>query len=323
MTSSAEGRMPDFFIVGHEKCGTTSLYRILRSHPEIFMPDLKEPRFFIRDASTEATQGRGIRPRTLEAYMALFAPAGPEQLAGEASPQYIRSKDAARRIAEAKPDARVIALLREPASFVHTCHLNCVRELVESERDLCKALALEAERLEGRSIPRGCRAPTRLLYGEHVRYVEQLRRLHEAFGPEQVLVLIYEDFRDDNDATVRRVLRFLDVDDTPPLVSVETKRVRKAVRYKRLHRMALAIQRARRQPALAGRASRALDAITPRVLRSGALEDRLRRLIFSVPPPPDERLMLELRRRFEPEVQALGEYLGRDMVSFWGYDDLG
>ena len=56
-----------------------------------------------------------------------------------------------------------------------------------------------------------------LLYSDHVRYVEQLRRYHEAFPPEQVLVLIYDDFRADNEGTVRRVLRFLEVDEDAPI----------------------------------------------------------------------------------------------------------
>ena len=56
-----------------------------------------------------------------------------------------------------------------------------------------------------------------LLYSERVRYVDQLRRYHEVFAPEQVLVLIYDDFRDDNESTVRTVLRFLEVDDSGPI----------------------------------------------------------------------------------------------------------
>ncbi len=54
-----------------------------------------------------------------------------------------------------------------------------------------------------------------------MRYVEQLRRYHAVFAPEQVLVLIYDDFRADNEATVRRVLRFLGVDDSVPVVPIE------------------------------------------------------------------------------------------------------
>jgi hypothetical protein len=47
-----------------------------------------------------------------------------------------------------------------------------------------------------------------------------------------------------------------------------------------------------------------------------------RRLVFSAPPPPDERLMAELRVRYAGEVRALSEFLGRDLVGEWGYDDL-
>src|SRR4029077_16766779 len=94
-------RLPDFFVVGHEKSGTTALYEMLRSHPHVFLPELKEPRFF----SPEVRGASGAREdqpytATLEEYLALFAPAKPEQLVGEASPQYLRSPDAARRIAE-------------------------------------------------------------------------------------------------------------------------------------------------------------------------------------------------------------------------------
>ncbi len=76
-------------------------------------------------------------------------------------------------------------------------------------------------RRRGEHIPPCSPRPQGLLYSEHVRYVEQLRRYHAVFAREQVLVLIYDDFRADNEATVRRVLRFLDVDDTAPIEAVE------------------------------------------------------------------------------------------------------
>jgi hypothetical protein len=324
-TAAAPGvRVPDFFIVGHEKCGTTALYHILRQHPQIFMPDVKEPRFFMPDLRQP---GPGVpagefRGRSREEYLSLFAPASPEQRAGEASPQYIRSREAAGLIAEMQPAARIIVVLREPTSFLRSFHLNCVRGFVETERDLRKAIALEDARREGRQLPRDSRAPNRLFYCDHVRYVDQLRRFDAVFPREQMLVLIYEDFRRDNDATVRRILRFLDVDDTVELEPVEARRERKAVRFPRLHRLALAVQLARRRPASASRLSRTLDALTPRQLRSDRVENLLRRVVFSVAEPPDEQFMLELRRRFKPEVVALSEYLGRDLVSEWGYDNI-
>jgi hypothetical protein len=314
------GRMPEFFIVGHEKSGTTALYEILRRHPEIFMPDLKEPRFFMRDAATETT-GAGVRPHTLEGYLSLFAAASSGQRVGEASPQYIRSPDAVRRIAEAQPQARIIALLREPTSFLRSYHLENLASAIESERDLRKAMALEQRRRQGESIPRGCEAPDRLLYSEHVQYATQLRRLHAAFGRERVLPLIYEDFRRDNTGVVGEVLRFLEVDDSLPLEPVEVVSAkRRDVRFMSLHHATRALKRARHNPANSGRVSRAVSALAggmlahPRVVRSW------RRLVYAVPAPPDEQFVLELRHRFKPEVVALSEYLERDLVTLWGYD---
>jgi hypothetical protein len=67
---------------------------------------------------------------------------------------------------------------------------------------------------------------------------------------------------------------------------------------------------------------RALKAVTPRDVRRSMLRRAKRRLLFGEPRPADAGLVLELRRRFKGEVEALSEYLGRDLVSFWGYDHL-
>ena len=314
-------RLPEFFIIGHEKSGTTALYEMLRRHPQIFMPDLKEPRFFMRDAASRAPAGKGVRPRTLADYLALFAAASPEQRAGEASPQYIRSPDAARRIAELQPDARIIALLREPTSFLRSYHLENLASAIESERDLRKAMALEERRRHGDAIPRGCEAPDRLLYSEHVRYVEQLRRFHAVFPRERVLPLIYDDFRRDNVGTVGEVLRFLEVDDSLPLEPVEVPGAkRRGVRFMSLHHATRAMKRARHNPAKAGRLSRSVSALAGGLLGSPRVVRTWRRVVYSVPAAPDEQFLLELRRRFKPEVVALSEYLERDLVTLWGYD---
>src|ERR1035437_7609249 len=65
------GRMPDFMIVGHPKCGTTALHHMLRRHPQIFMPDLKETWFFVPELQSRLRRP-GRRPDTLEEYMQQF-----------------------------------------------------------------------------------------------------------------------------------------------------------------------------------------------------------------------------------------------------------
>ncbi len=304
--AAANGRAPDFFIVGNPKSGTTALYEMLRRHPQIYMPTLKEPHFL-----AAAEPPPPPLPRTLEEYLALFAPARPDQRAGEASPSYLRSPLAVDRIAQLQPGARIVAILREPASFVRSLHLQYLQDHVESERDLRTALTREQIVRDGRTV---------LRYSERVRYVEQLRRYHERFAPERILVLIYDDFRADNEATVRRVLRFLEVDDT---VTIELLDANPTVRMRsvRLARLTHAV-RTGRGP-LGATLRTPIRVLTSQRMRAGAMRIVRRRLLYGASQPPDEALMLDLRRRFAPEVVALSEYLGRDLVTLWGYDRLG
>ena len=185
-------------------------------------------------------------------------------------------------------------------------HLQLVQEHVESEKDLRTAVAHEEIERDGRRL---------LRYSDHVRYVEQLARFHAAFPPEQVLALVYDDFRRDNEATVRSVLRFLDVDDGVPIEVVDANPT-VSVRSLRMDQL---VRRLYGAHSPAGRAARAL---TPERLRSGALRMLRRRVLYGSPEPVDEALMLELRRRYAPEVRALSEYLDRDLVRLWGYDQL-
>jgi hypothetical protein len=316
--AEAVGRMPDFFIAGHQKCGTTALYLMLSEHPQIFMPEFKEPRYFAPELRPPLAHETPDRPQKLERYLALFADAKPGQRAGEASPQYLRSPTAAARIAELRPDARMIVILREPAAFVRSFHMQMVASHEEKEKDLRKAIELEPTRRA--SASGGFIAP-QLLYSEHVRYAEQLRRLHASFPPEQVLVLVYEDFRRDNEATVRQVQRFLGVDDTAPLKRVETEPL-DAVRWVRMHELLRSVRRADFNPAQASAPPRLVNALVPKKVRRGPLSAAFRRVAYAPPQPPDEQFMRELRRRYKDEVVALGEYLDRDFVTLWGYDQL-
>jgi hypothetical protein len=334
---NAGNRVPDFFIVGHAKCGTTALYEMLRRHPQIHMP-AKEPRFFaMKDIRLEpggcdrqdAHEGGDAedspevprrRPRTLDGYRALFADARADQLIGEATPAYLRSSLAPERIASVAPDARIIAILREPTSFLRSFHLQSVRGYNETQSDFQKAIALVEPRREGRSLPRLSRTPWDLLYTDHVRYVEQLRRYEQAFSREQMLVLIYDDFRADNEAVVRSVLRFLELDDGLPIHVVRT-RPSRDVRFQQLHRLVNLRRIALDSLPGAGPVSRTVNAFTPEYMR-GAVRKRWRSVAFGEPEPPDEQFMRELQLRFKPEVQALSDYLGRDLLTLWGYEHI-
>ncbi len=312
--------MPDFFIVGHAKCGTTALYEMLRGHPQIFMPELKEPAYFATDLRRRfQPRGSGPLPETLPDYLALFEGAQEGQRVGEASSLYLWSHEAARGIAGLSPQASIVAILREPAGFLRSLHMQLLQNHIESEKSLRRAVELEPARREGRKIPRRSVRPQALLYSDRVRYVDQLRRYHDMFPAEQVLVLIYDDFRADNEGTVRQVRRFLGVDDSQPVAVGDANRS-VMMRSQQLDGLvnAVAVGHGPVSRSVKG----AVKAVVPAGVRSRALRATQQRLVHGAPKPPDEELMRELRRRFAPEVVALSSYLGRDLVSEWGYDRL-
>jgi hypothetical protein len=319
---ASDRRLPDFFIVGHAKCGTTALYEMLQTHPQIYMPVFKETQYLSRAAYYHGQPPTGSakqRPRTLMAYLSLFEAAGPEQRAGEASTEYLRTPSTASRIVELRPDARIIAIFREPVSFLRSLHLQLLQVGVETEADFATAIGLEAERRRGRQLPHACAWPPALLYSEHVRYVEQVREYRECFGRDQMLVLIYDDFRQDNERAVRQVLRFLEVDDTleiEPTRANPTVRVRSQRGQELLHNVSVG-----RSPG-ARAVKAALKAVTPQRLRRETLRTIKHLVVDNEPPHPHEDLVAELRRRFKGEVIALGEYLERDLVNLWGYDNV-
>ena len=113
--------VPNLFIIGAPKCGTTSLHRYLDQHPHISMSAVKEPKFFLTDGVRPQHRGPGddradrayVTKR--DAYEALFHyPPGPGAYAGESTPYYLWHPDAASRIHAFVPEARLVAVLREP-----------------------------------------------------------------------------------------------------------------------------------------------------------------------------------------------------------------
>ncbi len=314
-------RVPDFFIAGHTKSGTTALWDMLKRHPQIHMPR-KEPWFFADEVHPPAAPrpvGTGKTPKTLEEYLSLFDSATPEQRIGEASCLYLWSHTAARNIADVQPDARIIAVLREPASFLRSLHYQFV-QVTSSPRATCAARS-SSRRTGGRAgtspaTPTGRMPPCTPSMSATS---SSCSRYHALFGPEQVLVLIYDDFRRDNEATVRRVWRFLDVDDTLAVKVRDanpTVRVRSRRLYSLMHSVA----------AGEGALPRAVQATArrlapPQLSRQSAIAIR-DRIFYATPPPPEASLMGELRSRFKGEVVALSEYLGRDFVDLWGYDSV-
>lgn len=199
------GRVPDFFIIGAPKSGTTALSEYLRTHPGVFFCQPKEPFFYSADY---AHRGR-IGDR--DDYLALFAQAPAGALLGEGSTWYLRSEVAVPRILADNPNARFIVMLREPASMLRSLHEHLLRELYEDIEDLPSAWSAQADRARGRRIPRFCSDPKLLQYKQVCSLGEQLERLLSLVPRSQLLVHIFEEFIANPAASYARTLVFLDL----------------------------------------------------------------------------------------------------------------
>lgn len=298
--SSASPR-PDLFIVGAFKCGTTALYDYLRQHPQVYLPFHKEPLFFGDDLT------RRYGRMTEAEYLALFRDAGPGQRIGEASAWYLYSTSAAREIKAFSPEARIIAMVRNPIDVMYAEHSQLIFNVEEDILDFAEALEAEPARRRGERMPPGPLRPETLYYRHSVRFAEQLERYFEAFGRERVHVIVFDDFRDDTGGTYREVLEFLDVDPTfTP--RFEVRNPNKRVRSRFLQRLIYqppgpvlrAVPKLRRFPVV----RRAREAMLH--LNSAAARR----------PEMDPQLRARLSTELAPEVEALGRLISRDL-SAW------
>ena len=203
--------LPDFFVIGAPKAGTTALHVALARHPQIYMSRVKEPKFFMCDGPPPTEGGPGdaksFRERIWrrDEYEALFddAPAG--TLRGESTPFYLYDTDAQRRLHAAVPDARLIAVLRDPIDRAHSNWAHLWSAGLEPEGDFVAACALEPQRAEAGWAPFW-------RYLDLGRYGQQLARLYKRFPREHVLVLRYRDVHDQPVATLDRICTFLGID---------------------------------------------------------------------------------------------------------------
>jgi len=215
--ATASGRaLPDFVIIGAPKCGTTSLFSYLCSHPLVLHSTTKEVHFVDRERNFE----RGERW-----YRAWFPPTatlertaedhGAERaICGEATPNYLSHPDAAERLHGVVPDAKLIVLLREPGARAWSQYRWSTR-WSDEPLDFLAALEAEPERLPDRfALMRTSEGRDDLItygYAMRGRYAEQLEWWLDRYSAEQLLILRSEDLFAEPAATYARACSFLDL----------------------------------------------------------------------------------------------------------------
>jgi hypothetical protein len=204
--------MPNFLIIGAAKAGTTSLHHYLRQHPEIYMAGpKKELRFFALEGEKLDFRGPGDQKALrfsitdVEAYRRKFDGVSDEKAIGESSPLYIYSPKAPGRIAHYIPDAKLIAVLRNPVERAYSCFLHLVRDGREPLDDFSQALREEEARIE-RNYEPGWH------YKEGGFYYAQLSRYFGLFDRQRIRVYLYEDWKADPTGVLGDIFEFLEVD---------------------------------------------------------------------------------------------------------------
>src|SRR6185436_18154558 len=200
-------KLPNFFIVGAPKAGTTSLYYYLKRHPEVFMSPIKEPNFFAYDETVKQNlyhKEKGVG--TLEEYKELFASVnGHHKAIGEASVCYLFYPSVAKKIKQMVPNARIIMSLRNPV------------ERAYSHYYMENKLGYVSESLEDIVFKKSNHPNAHLYYQQFVElglYHQQVKRYLDAFGTEQVKIFIHDDLNDKLESMILSVFDFLQIDNT-------------------------------------------------------------------------------------------------------------
>jgi hypothetical protein len=199
-------RLPNLFIVGAPKCGTTAWAEYLGTHPDIFFPKHKDQCFFALDLPNFRLT------RTATAYAELFAESGHAQVIGEASAMYLFSAAAAGAIREHDPAAKILIFLREQEDYLPSLHNQFLREFAEEIEDFETAWRLSGRRPPD-TIPPTCLEPRTLDYAAMGRFREQVERYLAAFPAEQVRVIRFRDWTADPRKTYLEILEFLGLED--------------------------------------------------------------------------------------------------------------
>lgn len=298
--------LPNFFIVGAPKCGTTALSVYLGAHPDAFMCVPKEPAYFALDFPA-------IRvAKDWNEYERLFRDAGEAHAAvGEASTIYMYSEVAVAELHRKFPSARLLVMLRNPLDLVVSLHGQRLHDCDENVPDFARAWALCENRRVGGKVPARCRERRTLLYDEAALLGSQLQRVLGVFPESQVRWWFYDDFSADPARVYREALAFLglrfDGRSEFPVVNARTRAVSQ--------KLAPLLQRPPKSAVrLAMYAKKRMG-----IKRLGVL-NALRQASFVPSRPPDipAGLLREMRAHFAPDIRLLESITGRDLGHWLG-----
>lgn len=202
-------KLPNFIISGFPKCGTTALHYYLEGHPQIFMPKQKELHYFTNPILSHLNQGPGDKETKMtqissfKQYLDCFKNSKDEKAIGDASPSYINYPELFEKINDKLDKPKVIIMLRDPVKRAYSNYLHLVREHRES-LDFYSALLEEENRKKAGYSDFWH-------YKFNSSYFDKIESAKDVFGT--VLILTQEELNSDTQATLKKIFKFLNVDE--------------------------------------------------------------------------------------------------------------
>ena len=298
-------KKPNFFIAGAPKSGTTSLYEYLGKHPEVYLSPRKEPQFFGSDFTRKPINVyQHIQDENT--YLSLFAGVTTEIRIGEGSTSYLYSRNAAAEIKKFSPSSKIIMMLRSPIEMMNSMYHEQRFHGYEPLATFEDALVAEQDRKAGKRIPDTVYILESLFYREIAQYTVHLQRFFDAFGRENVQVILFDEFVRNTREIYQQTLQFLEVD---PHFETEfpIRNMSKMPRSRWLRDF--------------------LHDPPPTILRTGQAVLPIARPIYhrlrhwnvkkSAKEPIHKKLYDELRIEFRPQIEKLEVLLGWDLQQWY------
>lgn len=312
------------FVVGAPRCGTTTISRLLRAHPQLSFSLVKEPHFFsmhdLRVSSDEQLRAL-VESEYLDRF---FDPSDTAAVGAEGSVSYLYVPQQMEPILRLWPDCRFVIAVRDPLTMLPSLHARLLYTGDESISRFEDAWAAVPDRAAGRRIPPSCIDPRWLRYDEAARFGTYVGRMFDAVGRDRCLVAVFDDLVLNPAAELGRILDFLGLQPIERPVG-RARRATYHVRYPWLQRLLKRPPKPLR-PVLAGHHYRR------RVVEDAALEDggsdtvgkllsirkqllRWNRVPGTARPVP-LAVQQEIKAHLQGEVDQLGKLIGRDL-SHW------
>ena len=195
---------PNFFIVGGAKCGTTNISYYLNLHPQVFVSKLNEPYYFCQwDLPDDFRRESMITDE--KKYLKLFNDAKSHSAIGEATPAYLHSPHAASKIKERFPNSKIIISIRNPIERAQSSYLS--NEFMRKD----KLSFLEMVKSHVELIMKNNFYIYNIL--EPGFYSKHIKRFQEIFDPNQIKILIFEEYINNTKNSISELLDFLGLND--------------------------------------------------------------------------------------------------------------